>query len=148
MKNLKPEFRNGILLFLAIGLFFIIMNLLGFADNIYLRTVNIFFVFYFVNRSIVEYKQKGQNNYMSNFGAAFLTAIIGVISSIGGFILYVLLVLGVDNLSELAEPLISTGQNLSLLQYSFVLFAEGIASSIIVSFILMQYHKDSSNVNN
>ena len=141
MKKLNPEIRNGILLFLSIGLYFIIIDLLGYQDEIYLKTANIIFVFYFVNATIREKIKSGQSDYLSNFGAAIITAVIGVFSSIIGFLAYLLLIRGIDYLPELSEPLIGTGTELSLGQYSFILFAEGMTSSVIVAFILMMYWK-------
>lgn len=147
MKNLNPEVRNGILLFLFIGVYFIIIDLLGYADNIYLRTLNIFFVFYFVNRTYKQYVSKGESSFLNNLGAAIITSVLGVVLSIVGFLLYIVVFRGNEYLSELSEPLIGAGKDLTLLQYCFALFAEGIASSVIVAFILNQYWKNKSTEN-
>ena len=142
MKTLRPEVQNGIMLFFFIGLFFILVDLIGFADNIWLRTLNIFFVFYFVNRTVKYYVEEGKNDFLSNIGAAVITSIIGVVLSVFGFIIYIKLFRGDAYLAELSEPLIGAGEELSLSQYSFALFAEGIASSVIVAFILNQWWKN------
>ena len=81
---------------------------------------------------------------MSNIGAAIITSILGVMLSVFGFIIYIKLFRGSDYLSELSEPLIGAGGDLSLAQYSFALFAEGIASSVIVAFILNQWWKNKA----
>jgi hypothetical protein len=141
MKKLNTEIRNGILLFISLGLYFIIIDLLGFQDEIILKTANIVLVFYFVNDTIRQNVKTEKADYLSLFGSAVMTSVIGIVLSILGFILYILLVKGQDYLSQLSAPLIGAGNDLSLSQYSFSLFAEGMASSVIVAFILMMYWK-------
>lgn len=45
MKN-KTVLQNGFLIFLGIGLFFLLMDLLGLASKNYLRFLNAFIVLY------------------------------------------------------------------------------------------------------
>ncbi|WP_339838973.1 hypothetical protein [uncultured Flavobacterium sp.] len=51
MKN-NIEFKNGILIFLGIGLFFLLLDLFGFADKNYLRILNAFIVLYGINETL------------------------------------------------------------------------------------------------
>jgi hypothetical protein len=44
--KLTKEIRNGFLIFLGIGLYFLLMNVLGLANLFYLRTLNVFFIFW------------------------------------------------------------------------------------------------------
>ena len=46
IKSKSLEIKNGFLIFLAIGIYFLLMELLGLSQLFYLRLVNIFFVFY------------------------------------------------------------------------------------------------------
>jgi len=141
MKKLNSEIWNGILMFISIGLYFIIIDLLGYQDNRLLKGANIIFVFFFVNQTLRQKVKMGQEDYLSNFGSAIMTSVIGVSLSIVGFFLFIFVIKGRDYLSKLSEPLLGAGSNLTLSQYSFSLFAEGMASSVIVAFIMMMYWK-------
>ena len=50
--KLPKEISNGFIIFLGIGIYFLLMNVLGLADLFYLRTLNVFFIFYGVNRTM------------------------------------------------------------------------------------------------
>ena len=63
MKN-QVEIKNGILIFVGIGLFFLLMDLLGLADKNYLRILNAFIVLFGIMKTIKSNYSNGTNEYL------------------------------------------------------------------------------------
>jgi len=140
MKN-NVELKNGILIFIGIALFFLLMDLLGLADKNYLRLLNAFIVMYGINRTLKSNYLNGKTDYLENLLAGFKTGIIGVVLGIIGLIIFIQIKGGEVYLSKLSDTFFFTGKT-NTIKYASVLFFEGIASSLIASFTLMQYWKD------
>ena len=138
--KLQRELKNAILIFLGIGIYFLAMDSLGFADIYYLRLLNIFIVLYFVNQTIKYNIKDGKNDYLQNIFAAAFTSIIGVFLSIIGLYIYINYKGGEAYIHTLSDIFL-TGSKPSVTQYCLGLLFEGIASSMIATFILMQYWK-------
>lgn len=133
---------NGIIIFLGIGIYFLIMDALGLSRNIYLRLLNFVFVFYGVNRTIQGNFREGIDGYFTNLGAAFLTAFTGLVLSVFCFMEYAVYKGGETYLEKLHATYIFGGHTPSPYQFGASLFLEGLAASMVVSFTLMQYWKD------
>lgn len=133
---------NGIIIFIGIGLFFLLMEVLGLSDNIYLRLVNFVFVIYGVNRTIKSNFDDNINGYFTNLAAAFATAMLSLVIGIISFMLYVEYKGGEAYLENYASDYIFGGGDPSPYQFGIGLFIEGLAASAVVSFALMQYWKD------
>lgn len=140
MKN-SIEIKHGFLIFLGIGIFFLLMDLFGFADKNYLRILNAFIVLYGINKTIKYNFSHGNSEYLDNLIAGFKTGIIGVVLGIIGLIIFVYLKGGETYLTRLSDTFFFVGKT-NIIKYCSVLFFEGIASSLIGSFALMQYWKD------
>jgi hypothetical protein len=139
--NISQETKNGVLIFLGIGLFFLIIDLLGYADKNYLRTLNAFIVLFGINRTISYNKKQGKKGYLENLIAGFKTGILGIVLGIIGLIIFVYIKGGESYLDKLSDTFFFVGKN-NIVKYCAVLLFEGIASSLIGSFVLMQYWKD------
>ena len=50
--KLPKELVNGFIIFIGIGLYFLLMEFLGLADMYFLRLFNILFVFYGTNKTL------------------------------------------------------------------------------------------------
>jgi len=133
---------NGAIIFIGIGLYFLLIEMLGLKDQIYLRLVNFIFVIYGVNRTIKSNYEDGINGYLTNLLAGFITAMVGLILGLFAFMAYVEYKGGNQYLETFADSYIFGGGNPSLYQFCFGLFIEGAASSMIVAFAMMQYWKD------
>ena len=138
---MKPpkEVVNGFIIFSSIAIYFLLMEILGLSHLFYLRFLNIFFVFYGVNRTIQQNLSEGKKTFVSNAVSAMFTSIIGVILSVIALVIYSYLQ-GEDTL--FLESLSNTflfGGNPSIDIYSICLLFEGIASSVIVTLLLMLY---------
>jgi hypothetical protein len=139
MKN-KAEIKNGFLIFLGIGLFFLLMELVGLSNKHYLRLFNLFIVIYGINNVIKSNYENGHSDYLENLISGFKTGIIGVVLSIIGLIVYIYLKGGESYLSLLSDTFIFAGKS-NIIKYCSALLFEGVASSLISSYALMQYWK-------
>ncbi|WP_277014180.1 hypothetical protein [Flavobacterium lindanitolerans] len=133
---------NGVIIFIGLGLYFLLIEALDLKDHIYLRLVNFIFVIYGVNKTIKSNYHDGINGYLTNLLSGFITAMVGLILGIIAFMIYVEYRGGNTYLDSFADSYIFGGGDPSLYQFCFGLFIEGSAASMIVSFAMMQYWKD------
>ncbi|WP_300565165.1 hypothetical protein [Flavobacterium sp.] len=140
--SISKELNNGILIFIGIGVYFLIMELLGLSDIFLLRVLNIFIVVYFLNKTIKSNYTEGKTEYLENLISGTLTSLIGVFLSVAGLLAYISMKGGNAYLENLSENFLFGGGEPSMYQYCLGLLFEGIASSIIITFTLMQYWKD------
>lgn len=133
---------NGVIIFIGLGLYFLLIEALDLKDHIYLRLVNFIFVIYGVNKTIKSNYHDGINGYLTNLLAGFITAMIGLILGLISFMIYVEYRGGNEYLESFADSYIFGGGDPSLYQFCFGLLIEGSAASMIVSFAMMQYWKD------
>lgn len=136
--KISKEFFNGATIFVAISVYFLLMNALGLADKFYLRLINILFVFYGVNKTVQMNLAEGKKTIQLNAVSAMMTSLIGVFLSIIGLITYSYL-RGGDNYIESLSSTFLFGGDPSVMTYSICLFFEGIASSVIVTLFAMLY---------
>ena len=132
------ELINGLLIFLGIGLYFLIINALGFANISYLRLFNVLFIFYGVNKTIHMNISEGKTNFVSNATSAIFTSVIGISLCIIGLLIFSYANGGTSYIQSLSESFLFGGKP-SITTYCIGLFFEGIASSVIVTFMLMTY---------
>ncbi|MBD3581804.1 hypothetical protein [Flavobacterium selenitireducens] len=142
------ELTNGFLIFIGIGIYFIILELLGVSDVFFLRILNILFVVFGVNRTIRANYKDGIRGYNTNLVSAIITSMIGAVLSIASLLTYIYIQGGEPYLKNLAENFIFGGGDLTIQQYCIGLLFESTAASLIVSFCLMQYWKDKVEVIN
>jgi len=136
--KLPKEILNGCIIFIGIGLYFLLMEVLGLSDLFYLRLFNIVFVFYGTNRTLKMNYAEGNTVFVSNAVSALLTSVIGVFLSIIGLIIYIYAHGGDPYIDSLSKTFLFGG-NPSVMTYSINLLFEGVVSAVIVSFILMLY---------
>ncbi|WP_298763588.1 hypothetical protein [uncultured Polaribacter sp.] len=145
MKNDQIVAKNALYITLLIGSYFLLCKYLGVADNPYLRFLNLAFVFFGVQNAIKESVLKNEEtSYINNLGIGIRTAVIAVLLSITGVIFYIELMnpnfLAVMNNSFLI------GGNLSLAEVVITLLIEGMASSVISAFTIMQLYKNPEKI--
>jgi hypothetical protein len=137
--KLSKEFNNGIIIFIGISVYFAFMNILGFSNVFYLRFINVFFVFYGVNKTVQMNLAEGNKRFISNAASALITSLVGVFLSIIGLIIYSYIKGGDAYVQSLSKTFLFGG-NPSVMTYSICLLFEGIASSVIVTLLVMLYH--------
>ena len=86
--KISKELVNGFIIVLGIGLYFLLMQLLGLGDIYLLRVFNVLFIFYGTNRTLKSNYDEGNVTLASNSVSAFSTAATGVILSIISLITY------------------------------------------------------------
>lgn len=139
--NVQRVFTNGFIIFLGIGVYFVIMDALGLSHHFYLRVLNLLFVIYGVNRTISQNQADGVRGYNTNLVAAIVTSMIGALLSIASLLGYIYYKGGAEYLETLSEAFLFGGGTLSIYQYCIGLLFEAVAASMIVSFCLMQFWK-------
>lgn len=138
--KLSKEFKNGFLIFIGIGLFFLSMEALGLSNLYFLRMFNILIVVYGLNRTIKSNIQEGHKNFLTNFVSAGLTGAIGVVLSIIALAVYITYRGGSAYVSKLSDSFIY-GKTENVAEYCMVISLEGMASVLIVVFATIQYWK-------
>ncbi len=133
---------NGLIIYVGIALFFLLMEMVGWSDQVYLRLVNFIFVIYGVNKTIKSNYHDHVGGYFTNLVSGIFTAIISLALGIFSFIGYIEYKGGNDYLNRFEQSYIFGGGEPSLYQFCIGLTVEGVAASVIVSFALMQYWKD------
>lgn len=140
------ELTNGFIIFLGIGIYFVLLEQLGLSDIFWLRILNAFIVVYGVNRTLKANAAAGIRGYNTNFLSALTTSMIGALLSIAALLGYIYYKGGEPYLKNLADSFIFGGGELSIYQYCIGLLFEAVAASLAVSFCLMQYWKDKVEV--
>jgi hypothetical protein len=139
--KLKREFANGFLIFIAIGGYFLLMEVLGLSDIFYLRILNLFIVLYGINRTITGNIKDGVSGYLPNLISAFVTGMIGAILGIIALLVYIPYKGGTAYLEKLSEGFLFGGGTVSTPQYCIGLLFESSAATMIIAFCMMQYYK-------
>ena len=143
--KLPKELLNGLLIFIGISIYYILMEVLGFSDLFNLRFLSVIFVFYGINKTIKMNLAEGKKNLASDAGSALITGLIGVALCIIGIIIYAYINGGDAFVSSLPKTF-SLGGKPSLTDYSISLLIEGISSSVIVTMLLLFYWNNRHSV--
>jgi hypothetical protein len=139
--KVKKEIKNGFFIFISIGTYFLLMEFLGLSNLFYLRLFNVFFVLYAVNDTLRSRVAHGKTKFVPNALAALITSVLGVTLSVVGLLIYSYMRGGDAYIHNLSETFLFGGHP-SINMYCFTLFFEGIASSVIVTLLLMLYYND------
>lgn len=141
MASNRIIFSNALLIFAGIAGYFLVMKILGLEHVAELRFLNFAFVLYGINRAIkTNIIRNHESVHFSNFLLGIGTSIVAVALTIVSLIIYVDFI--DPSFMNVLEKSSFWGQKLSLPLVVFALAIEGIASSVICSFILMQYYKN------
>lgn len=138
--KLPKEIYNGFVIFIGISIYFLLMEILGLSNLLYLRLLNILFMFYGVNKTLKMNFNEGKTVFASNAVSATLTSLIGVFLSIIGLVIFLYYKGGDAYIQNLSETFLFVGKP-TVVTYSISLLFEGIVSAVIVTFILMLYWK-------
>ncbi|RZJ33194.1 MAG: hypothetical protein EOO51_14690 [Flavobacterium sp.] len=144
----KTEIINGIIIFVGMGLYFLLMEWLNMSHHVYLRLLNLIFVVYGVNRAIKTNYEAGVRGYFANLIGAIITSMIGAVLSIIALWIYIQANGGEAYLNEHPARYIFGGDTTNVEYFCIALLFEASAASLAVSFCLMQYWKDKVEVIN
>jgi hypothetical protein len=137
--KISKEVYNGVAIFVGISVYFLLTNALGFANLLFLRVLNVLFVFYGVNKTIQMNLAEGKKTFVDNAVSAIITSLLGVAMSIVGLAIYSYMKGGTNYVQSLSKSLLFGG-NPSVETYCMSLLFEGVASAVIVSLITMLYY--------
>lgn len=139
--KVKKEVENGIFIFISIATFFLLMEMLGLSHLYYLRLFNIVFIVYAIKDTLESRIARGKIKFVPNAIAALTTSIVGVFLSVLGLLIYSYMKGGNEYVQSLSQTFLFGGHP-SINEYCLTLFFEGVASSLMVSMILMLYYND------
>lgn len=141
MKTKKIVALSAFKIYAGIALFFLIMKVFGLEKNMALRMFNFVIVIWGINSAIRMNIFKNQDtNYLSNIFIGIATSMIAVFASAVSLFVYAKFIS--PNFVHVLESSMLWGDNLSVSLITIVIFFEGTASSVISSFIVMQYWKN------
>lgn len=144
MEKKQHTIRYGIYSFVGIALFFLLMKLCGLENVTFLRVFNLVIVVFMANRlAKLNLKENPDLDYFQALASLFISNVITVVLSIAGFALYTKFV-DTAFLTHFKGGILWNG-NITLQEALAALFLEGMAGSIMVSFIVMQYWKDAKS---
>jgi hypothetical protein len=143
MTRSKIVWKQSILIYIGIVSFFFVMKVFGLDNIVQLRALNFIFVFFGINKAIkLNIINNGEVDYLSNFSLAILTAVTALIMVILSLVIYLDFI--DPGFLEVMEQVRVWGAQIDVLMVAFGIAVEGFASSVIISFILMQYWKRRS----
>ncbi|MBV1888467.1 MAG: hypothetical protein KUG51_04180 [Urechidicola sp.] len=135
---------NAVKIFVSIVLFFFIMKMLRLEHVTELRLLNFIFVFWGVNSAIKKnLTANGNSAYLSNLFLGFFTSFMSVILISLSLAIYLFYI--DPSFIKVLEQSTLWGQTLSPPLMSFAIMIEGVASSMICTFIVMQYWKNKKS---
>ena len=141
--KIPKDITNGILIFIGIALYFLLMEVFGLSKIIYLRMLNAAFVYYGVSRTLSSNFKEGKRGYVANLLSAGTTAITGVLLSVVGLVTYIYARGGNEYVKNLSGEFLFGGSPTAN-EYAIGLLFEGIASGVIVVFVAMQLFRSKT----
>ncbi|PWH81418.1 hypothetical protein DIT68_14885 [Brumimicrobium oceani] len=122
-----------------LGIYFLILDALGWADNTFLRLGNYIFVVLMINSSLKKATQNGED-YLSKMAVGVVTVAIAM--TLGAISLFAYLMILQPDIERYISPVIAANSYSGL---SIALFIQSIASSVILVFIMSQMYKNKKS---
>lgn len=138
MNTKYQHVRYGLYSFAGIAVLFLLMKLFSLENNGYLRFLNVFIVFFFTNRLAKKNRQlDNDDNFLKAFGSLMLANVITVVLSVFSFVIYANFI-EPDFINKF-DGGIFWNNHVTIGQAAVVLFFEGMASALAVSFMNVLY---------
>lgn len=129
--------RNGLLIFGLVGVYFIILELLGLTDNVFLKFINFIFVLIGINNTLKQSSKIGAD-YLKKLVAGVVTVFTGIVLSAVALLIY----LNVSDSSDISAYAMTLMPAETNFEFAGVIFIEGFTSSLMIVFIMLQYWKN------
>ena len=130
--------RYGLIMAVGFILYFLIMQALGFGNNYYFRIFNAAIHLTLITLAIKSYKDQfpEEFNYLSGVSAGIVTSLVGVVP----FAIFMLIFLAVtpDFMESIQIEAENVGRYLTPFTASLIVLLEGLAVSIVASYIIMR----------
>ena len=137
----KVAIKYGLIVFVGLTAYFLLMKTVGLFEIHELRALNFFILFAGVWKGLTSQRKTGHLSYFEGIALGSLIALIAVIP----FALFIFFYLQID--TQFMDKIIATeafGEFLNPYILSFLIAFEGGISGVLVSFGMMQYLKKSS----
>lgn len=138
--------KYGLFTALALILYFLSMKLFGLEKNFYLRFLNFLIIIIGTYALIKQELKSSDATYFSTLVKGISMTVITVF----GFLIFLAIYIKAFDPSfiEVMEESQIWGNQLSVVQASVAIFIEGMASGVVITFVWLQYFKNSfSSVN-
>lgn len=139
--------RNGLIMFVFLTAYFLVMRLLGLGHNYWLRSLNILIVFGMIMNTLKVYKKRTGREYYEEFFDLFRVGISTSLVGIGLFSIFLLAYLGVIDptfMQEIQAYRSETGL-ITPFMMSVLIFLEGMGSAFICVYLGVQLEKSRSS---
>ncbi|MDX5429030.1 MAG: hypothetical protein LPK46_11215 [Bacteroidota bacterium] len=140
MTTRKLSLRFALFIYLGIVVFFLIMKVLGLESFTELRVFNFVIVLYGLYFLVRKNMDIHGTDYFENLFLAFRTSALSILFTIISLILYLSWI--DPAFMRVLEDSLLWGRDLSVIQVAMAIGVEGLASSFILAFMVMQYMKN------
>lgn len=130
-------FKYGLWMFAGFTAFFLLMNAIGYSQNYNLRILNSIIHLSLIYLAIRAYRNKNEDtvsNYISGVAVGMYTSVVGVL--LFTIFMFLFMTFNVDFMQGIAQSLEMSNKFISPIGASMFIFVEGIATSLIGSYIL------------
>jgi len=136
----KVATKYGLMTFLGLTAYFLIMKFAGLFQIVELRYLNGLFMVIAIWKALNFYKKNSNSEltYFEGLGLGTMTAVVAAIP-FGLFMLFYLIV--DSNFMVVLQANEMFGQYLTPVAVGFLIAFEGLVSGVLISFMLMQYLK-------
>jgi len=136
MLSRSNAIRNGLILFVMLGIYFLILDFFAVADNIFLRLLNYVFIFLIVNNSLKLAVKNGEG-YLSKLAIGITTVFIAM--TLGAISLFIYFQIYEPDLERYISSVIAANSYGGM---CVALYIQSLASSFILVFIMAQLYKN------
>ena len=140
MNNIKLSLKYALGIYGALVAYFFIMKLAGLEHVTELRLFNFFIVLGGLYLLLKENMTKNTSNYFQNLFLGFRTAGLAIVMTVLSLFIYLE---AIDpSFMNVLESSMVWGNDLTMFQVSLTIGIEGIASSYLLTYMVMQYMKN------
>lgn len=140
MNTQRNTIRHGLQMFIAVVIYFFLMKLFELEKVTELRAFNIFIIAYFTNRLASKNASRIIDiGYLNSLASLFIANFINVALSVLGLFFYIFFIQ--PEFIQNFEHGLFFGSTVTLPRVCLAILFEGIAGSVIMSFMIMQYWK-------
>lgn len=139
--------KNGLIMFICLVAYFLLMRVLGYAGLHWLRALNVIFVFLLIRNAISTYKNNAGASYYDDFADFFWIGVRTSLLGIGLFAAFIAIYLDKLDPQFMADLAIneSFGGEITPVSAGVIIFIEGIASALICTFAYIQLVKSKTS---
>jgi hypothetical protein len=140
MNNMKMSLRYALGIYGTLVTYFFSMKLLGIGEITQLRLFNFFIVMGGIYLLLRRNMKENNDNYFQNLFLGFRTGAMAIVLTVVSLFVYLKAIN--PAFIEVMEHSMIWGNHLSVFQVTVAIGIEGIASSFLLTYMVMQYMKN------